>query len=90
MRRLMRRFAVRALALALGATRGSAIAGVAPAAAETSLKMVLNWKYQGPQGFFFVAIDKGYFKQEGLDVAIDQGDGSATPIFLAAWMMVPV
>jgi NMT1/THI5 like len=50
------------------------------ASAETRLKMVLNWKYQGPQGFFFVAQDKGYFKEEGLDVIIDQGDGSATPI----------
>ena len=49
------------------------------ASAETQLKMVLNWKYQGPQGFFFVAQDKGYFKEEGLDVVIDQGDGSARP-----------
>ena len=41
----------------------------APAAAQTTkLKLVLNWKYQGPQGMFFVADDKGYFKQEGLDV----------------------
>ena len=42
--------------------------------------MVLNWKYQGPQGWFFLAEDKGYFKAEGLDITIDQGDGSATPI----------
>jgi NitT/TauT family transport system substrate-binding protein len=51
-----------------------------PAAAQTKLKMVLNWKYQGPQGWFFLAEDKGYFKQEGLEIQIDQGDGSATPI----------
>jgi NitT/TauT family transport system substrate-binding protein len=76
----MRRFAFRDLALALAAALGAALWLVPPAAAETSLKMVLNWKYQGPQGFFFVAVDKGYFKQEGLDVTIDQGDGSATPI----------
>src|SRR5258705_12599195 len=32
----------------------------APAAAQTTkLKLVLNWKYQGPQGMFFVADDKG-------------------------------
>jgi NitT/TauT family transport system substrate-binding protein len=42
--------------------------------------MVLNWKYQGPQAWFFVAQDKGYFKAEGLDVEIDQGEGSAAPI----------
>src|SRR3954454_11568056 len=51
-----------------------------PAGAQTKLKLVLNWKYQGPQGWFFIAEDKGYFKEEGLEVTIDQGDGSATPI----------
>src|SRR6185503_10778169 len=51
-----------------------------PAAAQIKLKMVLNWKYQGPQGWFFIADDKGYFKAEGLEIQIDQGDGSATPI----------
>jgi NitT/TauT family transport system substrate-binding protein len=52
----------------------------AKAQAQTKLKMVLNWKYQGPQGWFFLADDKGYFKAEGLEITIDQGDGSATPI----------
>jgi NitT/TauT family transport system substrate-binding protein len=68
------------IALALGAVLALAAALCGEAAAQTRLKMVLNWKYQGPQGFFFVAEDKGYFKAEGLDVVIDQGDGSATPI----------
>jgi len=66
--------------VALGAAFAVTCAVAPPAAAQTKLKMVLNWKYQGPQGFFFVAEDKGYFKQEGLEVTIDQGDGSATPI----------
>jgi NitT/TauT family transport system substrate-binding protein len=71
--------AIRCIALAVGAA--AIVAGFSGAAsAQTRLKMVLNWKYQGPQGFFFVAQDKGYFKAEGLDVVIDQGDGSATPI----------
>ena len=71
---------LRRSALALGAALGLVLVAAFPAAAQTKLKMVLNWKYQGPQGFFFVAQDKGYFKAEGLDVTIDQGDGSATPI----------
>ena len=50
------------------------------ALAQTKIKFVLNWKYQGPQAWFFVAQDKGYFKAEGLDVEIDQGEGSAAPI----------
>jgi NitT/TauT family transport system substrate-binding protein len=48
--------------------------------AQTKIKMVLNWKYQGPQAWFFVAQDKGYFKAEGLEVEIDQGEGSSAPI----------
>ncbi|MDB5826091.1 MAG: transporter substrate-binding protein [Variovorax sp.] len=52
----------------------------APAAAQTSIKLVLNWKYEGPQSWFFLAQDKGYFKEEGLDVTIDQGEGSAASI----------
>jgi NitT/TauT family transport system substrate-binding protein len=46
--------------------------------------MVLNWKYQGPQGMFFLAQDKGYFKAEGLDVTLDQGSGSGAAVPLVA------
>lgn len=69
---------VRSLA-ALVAVGGLALAA-APAAAQTPIKLVLNWKYEGPQAWFFVAQDKGYFKAEGLDVEIDQGEGSAASI----------
>jgi NitT/TauT family transport system substrate-binding protein len=63
----------------------ASFAGAAPSlAAETKLKMVLNWKYQGPQGFFFLADDRGYFKAAGLDVTMDQGNGSGAPIPLVA------
>jgi NitT/TauT family transport system substrate-binding protein len=56
------------------------IGGTVSAEAQTKLKFVLNWKYQGPQGWFFLAEDKGYFKAEGLEVTIDQGDGSAAAV----------
>jgi NitT/TauT family transport system substrate-binding protein len=60
----------------------SLCAALLPAAsfAQTKIKLVLNWKYQGPQAWFFVAQDKGYFKAEGLEVEIDQGEGSSAPI----------
>ena len=48
--------------------------------AQTRIKMVLNWKYEGAQAWFFLAQDKGYFKTEGLDVEFDQGEGSAASI----------
>jgi NitT/TauT family transport system substrate-binding protein len=58
----------------------SALLVPAAAMAQTKIKFVLNWKYQGPQAWFFIAQDRGYFKAEGLDVEIDQGEGSAAPV----------
>ena len=62
----------------------SALLLPAAAMAQTKIKFVLNWKYQGPQAWFFIAQDKGYFKAEGLDVEIDQGEGSAASIIKVA------
>jgi NitT/TauT family transport system substrate-binding protein len=55
-----------------------------PALAQTKIKVVLNWKYEGPQGMFFLAEDHGYFKQEGLEVTFDQGNGSGAAVPLVA------
>ncbi len=79
----MNRFWNPAAAVAL--TVGVALAGIAPAAAEnTPVKMVLNWKYQGPQGWFFLAQDRGYFAEEGIDLTMDQGNGSGAAVPLVA------
>jgi len=53
-----------------------ALSTVAGAQTPTKIKFILNWKYYGPQAWFFLAQDKGYFRAEGLDVEFDQGDGS--------------
>jgi NitT/TauT family transport system substrate-binding protein len=42
-----------------------------PVAAETAVHLKLDRKIDGPAAPFFLAIDKGYFKAEGLDVTID-------------------
>lgn len=75
----------RPLARLLLAGLTAAAAALTPLTAQaqaqaTKIKMVLNWKYEGPQAWFFIAQDKGYFKAEGLDVEIDQGAGSAASI----------
>jgi NitT/TauT family transport system substrate-binding protein len=51
-----------------------------PATAQTAIKFSLDFKFEGPSAPFLVAIDKGYFKAEGLDVTIDSAAGSLEPI----------
>ncbi|TVP50070.1 MAG: ABC transporter substrate-binding protein [Halomonas sp.] len=53
---------------------------VSPLYADTQLRMVLNWSYQGPQAWFFLAQERGYFAEEGIDLRIDQGSGSGAAV----------
>ena len=50
------------------------------AGAETAIHFTLDRKIDGPAAPFFLAIDKGYFKAEGLDVTIDAAAGPAEPL----------
>ncbi len=56
------------------------IASPAIAQSVTKLKMVLNWRYQGPQGFFFLAQDKAISARKGLEIDMDQGNGSGAAV----------
>lgn len=56
-----------------GAWTGSALA-------QTDVKFALDWKFEGPSAPYFVAIDKGYYKAEGLNVTVDTGPGSVAGI----------
>jgi len=65
------------------ATAGLGLALFAPAVRAqtlTPIKFTLGWKTQGSDAPYFVARDKGYFRAAGLDVTIDQGEGSGATV----------
>ncbi|MGL6071241.1 ABC transporter substrate-binding protein [Craterilacuibacter sp.] len=47
------------------------------AAPSEKVRFTLDWRIEGPAAPFLLARDKGYFAEEGLDVSIDVGTGSA-------------
>ena len=70
-RRSLLATSVAAAGLAAGPLRASDLLPV---------KMILNWRYQGPQSWFFLAQDNGYFEEAGVEVTMDQGNGSGAAV----------
>ena len=66
-----------ALAIGLGAS-----AGIARAADEVRLR--LNWMYYGSHAGFAYGRDKGYYKDQGIDLDIRSGNGSGSAHRLVA------
>ena len=48
--------------------------------ADTPIKFQLDWRFEGPSAFFLLPVEKGYFKQAGLDVTVDAGNGSGNAV----------
>jgi NitT/TauT family transport system substrate-binding protein len=46
------------------------------AQAQTPIKFQLDWRFEGPAALFLTSAAKGYYKEAGLDVTIDAGNGS--------------
>ncbi|WCM92315.1 ABC transporter substrate-binding protein [Acidovorax sp. NCPPB 2350] len=63
----------------LRATLALACAGALSAAqaqTPTPIKFQLDWRFEGPSAFFLLPVAKGYFKEAGLGVVVDAGNGS--------------
>lgn len=52
----------------------------APVLAQTNVRFLHEWRFEGHVAPFLVALDKGYYQAEGLNVSIDPGTGSLDTI----------
>jgi NitT/TauT family transport system substrate-binding protein len=70
------------LGLSLVATLSLAAAWLAPwpAAAQTSIKFSLDGRLEGPEALVLLPQDKGYFRNEGLEVTVDEATSPLEPI----------
>jgi hypothetical protein len=56
----------------------TALASLTPVSAQAKrYKLLLNTSWSGPVSFFPLADDRGYLREEGLDIAFSPGDGAA-------------
>ena len=44
------------------------------------VKFQLDWRFEGPSALFLQSASKGYYKDAGLDVTIDAGNGSGATV----------
>jgi NitT/TauT family transport system substrate-binding protein len=72
------------LRVAIAAVFSLSLSGQIVLAADEAhtLSVRLDWLATGYQAPFFLAAEKGWFKKAGLDVTIQQGNGSATTVQL--------
>ena len=54
--------------------------GIAAQVEKPNLKFSQGWLFQATQAQFPLAVERGYWKSEGLEVSVDRGSGSATSI----------
>ena len=58
----------------------SAFLCAASASAETTIRFSNDWKWEGPAAPLLMALDRGWYKEVGLDVTMDTGKGSREAI----------
>lgn len=72
------------LAMLLAVASAGVMAQAAKPAAKEKLVVRFTWKLKGEYAPLFVALDKGYFAAEGLDVDLAEGQGAQTVLRLIA------
>ncbi|GKT19708.1 ABC transporter substrate-binding protein [Acidovorax sp. SUPP2522] len=66
----------RSLLKAVAALAAASAFTLAQAQTLTPIKFQLDWRFEGPAAFFLLPTAKGYFKEAGLNVTVDAGNGS--------------
>jgi NitT/TauT family transport system substrate-binding protein len=56
------------------------IAATPALAQDTEIQFALDWRFEGPSAPYFLAIDNGYFAEQGLSVEVTAGQGSLDAI----------
>lgn len=82
----MRRLNIQITRVALGAVLAIATVQLvsSPARAEDDVRLRLNWMYYGSHAGFALGKDKGYYKEQGINLDIRSGNGSGSAHRLVA------
>ena len=81
---------IRTILLTAGLSTAGMTAFGAAASAQTAMPFALDWKFEGPAAPYTLAVDEGFFADQGLDVTITEGAGSLDAIPKVATGAFPV
>ncbi len=65
-------------------------ASASSASAQVEMPFALDWKFEGPSAPYTLAVDAGYFADQGLNVTVTEGNGSLDAIPKVATGAFPV
>jgi NitT/TauT family transport system substrate-binding protein len=78
------------IALAAAGAALLLLTGLEPVQAQTKLNLRLDYSLYGTHAAFYLGVEKGLYKAEGIDLAIAEGSGSGTTARLLAQGTDPV
>jgi NitT/TauT family transport system substrate-binding protein len=68
------------LSLAIGSTLAAVLLAAGPAPALEKASLRLNWYLGGLHAPFYLGVERGYYRDEGIDLTINEGRGSAAAV----------